>query len=163
MTLPDWTPFKKVTSFTLPSDAEIAKIAERSKQPFADVSALLKELSYDLVVVNSRYHVNIHKTYPPGFPAVISLTIIRHDRQPAGPERYHDFLRIKNELVGPEHEGFEIYPAMERNVDTTNQYYLWILADPDTRFPLGYGSNGNAVNAPFEEGDLPKPEGEPDA
>ncbi len=46
--------------------------------------------------------------------------------------------RIKNELVGPEYEGVELYPAESRLVDTANQYHLWVMKDSTFRWPFGY-------------------------
>lgn len=82
---------------------------------------------------NNRYQV-IAREHPDGpFGAYVHLTIrstdgsARHD--------WRDFQRIKNELVGPETEAVEIYPAESRLVDTANHYHLWVFKD--YRFPLG--------------------------
>lgn len=85
---------------------------------------------------------------------VIQLSIRRNDR--AAPRDWRDFQRIKNELVGPECEGIELYPAASRVVDTANQFHVWCVADPEFRFPFGYthgaqssGSYGGAVQRPI--------------
>jgi multidrug resistance efflux pump len=46
--------------------------------------------------------------------------------------------QIKNELVGEECEGIELYPAESRKVDTSNKYHMWCIADPAFRFPVGF-------------------------
>ena len=64
------------------------------------------------------------------------LSIKRIDR-----ELIHDWREmqeIKNELVGRECEGVELYPAESRRVDTANQYHLWCSNDPKFRFPMGF-------------------------
>jgi len=64
------------------------------------------------------------------------LSIKRQDR-----ESIHDWRelqQIKNELVGPEHEAVELYPAESRCVDAANQYHLWVILDPTYRFPFGF-------------------------
>jgi hypothetical protein len=66
----------------------------------------------------------------------IHLDISRHDAQPIV-DRV-EFQRIKNELVGPEHEAVQLFPSDSRLVDTANQYHLWVHADPAYRFPVGY-------------------------
>lgn len=38
---------------------------------------------------------------------------------------WRDFQAIKNQLVGPECEAFELYPAESRLVDPSNYYALW--------------------------------------
>jgi hypothetical protein len=45
---------------------------------------------------------------------------------------------MKNQLVGEENEGFEIYPAESKLVDTANQFHIWVFDDVTVRFPLGF-------------------------
>jgi hypothetical protein len=105
--------------------------------------------------INNRYQV--HKRvyeYEDGRPSVIWLSIKRRDRQPI-----HDWRalqRIKNELVGPECEAIELYPAESRLVDTSSQYHLFVVADPTFRFPFGFherlvvaNPGGKARQRPF--------------
>ncbi len=66
----------------------------------------------------------------------IHLDIRRHDA--GAVTSWQEFQRIKNELVGPEHEAVELFPAESRLIDTSNQYHLWVFADPANRFPLGW-------------------------
>lgn len=161
--LPGWTPFHQEGFGPMPSEAEIEVAAKRARVTPAEMRKVYEDIRrHDILFVNSRYQVNVRK-FPPreDFPEVISLSIKRLDKSRVGPERYRDFLRIKNEIVGPEYEGFELYPAMERNVDTANQYYMWVFTNPTYRVPVGFMENrmtdhslGNSVNEPFEEGDL---------
>lgn len=58
----------------------------------------------------------------------------RHDRVAAHDWRH--IQAIKNELCGPEREGFELYPAESRLMDTSNQYHLWVLPLGE-RLPVG--------------------------
>jgi hypothetical protein len=51
---------------------------------------------------------------------------------------WRDLQRIKNELIGPECEGFELYPAESRLVDTANQYWIWIFLDQTYRVSVGF-------------------------
>jgi hypothetical protein len=70
---------------------------------------------------------------------------------------WRDLQRIKNELVGPECEAVELYPAESRLVDTANQYHLWADADPTYRFGLGFNmrltssDTGSHLQRPLEE------------
>lgn len=60
-------------------------------------------------------------------------------------ETIHDWreiLRIKNELTHPEREAFEMYPAMQRVVDTANSFHLFVL-------PLGV-----VLNVGWKEGEI---------
>jgi hypothetical protein len=59
----------------------------------------------------------------------VTLSIKRNDRKAECDWRI--FMRIKNEIVGPEREAFQLFPCMERVVDTANQYFLFVV-------PKGY-------------------------
>ncbi|HRH85667.1 MAG TPA: hypothetical protein PLO41_02360 [Rubrivivax sp.] len=65
------------------------------------------------------------------------LSIKRRDRAPV--HDWRELQQIKNMIVGDEHEGFEVYPAESRLVDTANQYHVWVFVDPAVRLPVGYG------------------------
>ena len=68
---------------------------------------------------------------------MIQLNIRRRDGGPLFRDWRH-FQRIKNELVGPECEGVELYPAESRLVDTGNKFSIWCMPDPSFRFPFGW-------------------------
>jgi hypothetical protein len=67
----------------------------------------------------------------------LHLNIRRCDGYPGRDWRH--FQQIKNELVGPECEAIELYPAESRLVDTSNKYHLWACKQPGFRFPVGFG------------------------
>jgi hypothetical protein len=64
------------------------------------------------------------------------LRIYRHDGQRI---RHHwsELQRIKNELVGPEHQGVEIYPPESLLQDGENSYHLWVFKNAASRLPFG--------------------------
>lgn len=66
----------------------------------------------------------------------VHLNIRRIDGWPGRDWRH--FQQIKNELVGPECEAVELYPAESRLTDTTNKYHLYCCTDPTFRFPFGF-------------------------
>lgn len=68
---------------------------------------------------------------------MVQLNIRRRDGAPCLRDWRH-FQQIKNELVGPECEAVELYPAESRKVDTSNKYHLWCCKDPNFRFPIGW-------------------------
>ena len=108
---------------------------------------------------NSRYHVALwfdgSDDHPMG--KWIHLSIKDHDR--SARHDWRDLQRIKNELVGPECEAIEIYPAESRLVDTANQYHLYVFQDwkPPQGFDCRLVADGtsafapNAEQRPFEE------------
>lgn len=86
------------------------------------------------IYVNSRYQVSVFDHPETQLGHVVCLCIKSNEN-----DAYHDwrdFQRIKNELIGPEKEAIEIYPAESRLVDTANQYHLWVLMDGAV--PLGF-------------------------
>jgi hypothetical protein len=83
------------------------------------------------VFVNDTYRVKMRKS-----PPIVHLDLSRHDGQPI--TCWRELQQIKNELVGPECEGVELFPAESRLVDTSHQYHLWVVEDAGFRFPLGF-------------------------
>lgn len=77
---------------------------------------------------------------------------VRHD--------WRDFQRIKNALAGPDWEGVELYPSVDRLVDSANQYHLWCYP---YQLPFGFNSSlvmdhglveqAGGAQRPFTEGD----------
>jgi hypothetical protein len=69
------------------------------------------------------------------------LTIIDENKR----HNWRDYQRIKDELLGIEWEGVELYPAGSRLVDRINAYHIWCRP---TAFPIGgdnmatYSANG---------------------
>lgn len=105
---------------------------------------------------NSRYQVHIRRIKVAHYPDMLHLSFKRLDKGTFIP--YRDKMRIKDELISPEHEAVELYPARSREVDTTNQYHLWLIDDQRYRFPFGFterlvseGSSDGSVQAPFDE------------
>jgi hypothetical protein len=83
--------------------------------------------------LNSRYQVSVFN--PDEHSPLMHLSIKRCDG--AAVRDWRDMQRIKNELLGPEWEGVELYPAESRLTDGANQYHLWCI---EGQFPLGFGS-----------------------
>jgi hypothetical protein len=144
-TSPPWTPFQRAEPLP-PTEEQIALV--RKHMPTCDARAaadlLVSEFSA-LIYVNSRYQVLMRTVshapnpapgewlIPPG--EWVYLSIKRIDQQPI--HDWRDLQRIKNELVGPQCEAIELYPAEERLLDAANQYHLWVSPDPKFRFPVG--------------------------
>lgn len=107
---------------------------------------------------NNRYQVAVRKAdVGENWPEMWHLSIKRIDRGVI--HDWRELQEIKNMLVGPEHEAVEIYPAESRLVDSANQYHLWVMCDPDIRFPFGFNARvvdeksiGRSKNRPFANG-----------
>ncbi|MFA6971785.1 MAG: hypothetical protein WC208_10340 [Gallionella sp.] len=90
------------------------------------------------VYINSKYQV-VRRDFPSklkGEPNLVWLSIKRRDKETI--HDWRDMQEIKNELVGKECEGVELYPADSRMVDSANQYHLWCIDDKTFRFPFGF-------------------------
>ena len=97
--------------------------------------------------LNDQYQVNVHRVEQlpgAGWPPLVHLSIKRIDREPI--HDWRDLQRIKTEIIGPECEAVELYPAESRVVDTANQYHLWCFTTPGARWPFGF-ENGIRSNA----------------
>lgn len=110
--------------------------------------------------LNELYEVWIRPTtWGDGSVPMVWLSIKRRDKQPIRSWRH--LQRIKNELVGPECEGFELFPAESRLADAANQFHIFCFSNPEVRLPLGFSdrlvlgpeeaAQVGAVQAPFED------------
>ncbi len=124
----------------LPEDAfDAAVIARKFGVPHDLAAAQVEQLRRQSVHMNDRYQVNAQTLEAPFgefVGDVIWLSIKRRDKAPV--HNWRDLQAIKNLIVGPEHEGFEIYPAESRLVDTANQYHVFVFLDPKVRLPVGF-------------------------
>ena len=84
------------------------------------------------------------------------LSIKRNDREII--HDWRDLQEIKNQLIGEEHEGIELYPAESRRVDSANQYHIFVLKEKSLRFPFGFDERlvtedtvANSKQRPFDE------------
>jgi hypothetical protein len=131
--------------------------------PFEETPSILMERLLKLVpqdavkpekfFQNSRYYVFWLTTPFPGGHTLVELTIRNKDQ--SAKHDWREFQRIKNELLGPEEEAVELYPAESRLTDTKNEYHLWSIRS--TRFPFGW--NGREISEASER-QRPWPEGE---
>lgn len=123
----------------------------------AEAKAQYNRLKKDEIWTNDTYQVNIdYDTFRD--QKLTHLSIKRLDKQPI--HDWRDLQRIKSELMGPEREALELYPAESRVLDAANQFHLWVL-DEGGVIPAGYfqenqrrdagEAGGGVVQRPFEE------------
>lgn len=113
----------------VPSVYEIAEVIDQ----------MMKDEERCKKYMNDKYQVSVRDPAPvfsDEWPEMIWLSIRRLDREPI--REWPDLQRIKNELVGPENEGFEIFPAESRLVNSANQFHLYVFKDPSIRIPTGF-------------------------
>jgi hypothetical protein len=93
--------------------------------------------------INDKYQVAVRKKDN----SLIHLSIKRLDRECV--HDWRELQQIKSELVGPENEAVELYPAESRVVDTANQFHLWVASDPGYRFPFGFNAGRVVTDSPL--------------
>ena len=103
-----------------------------------------QSLSWDFYR-NEVYLVMIERGEP-----LIHVCIRRHDGQEC--KNWKDHQQIKSELIGPECEAVELFPAESRLIDTTNEYHLWVNPNPGYRFPFGFSWNRFVTEKPLTLG-----------
>lgn len=104
----------------------------------------------DDVYLNNLYQVNIKWN----FRGLIHLSVKRRNKSPVMDWRH--LQRIKNELLGPETEMVQLFPAESRLVDTANQYHFFAIPKGE-RFPLGYEDGRLVADGPYEDGAKQRP------
>ena len=133
-------PFKETKTMVAPN-GEVLTIEQFSKLAYSG--------SKIKVFLNDVYTVFV-RDYPKRSEeetGLVWLSIKRNDKEPI--HDWRDLQTIKNELIGAECEGVELYPAESRKVDTANQYHLWVIPDTKFRFPIGFNERvvGNSDTA----------------
>ncbi len=104
-----------------------------------EITKPIRDVANDEIYVNNKYQVNLRNVEPmpgSGFPPMVHVSIKRLDKAPFNDWR--EMQQIKNDLVGKECEGCQLYPADSRVVDTANQMHLWVFRSPEVRFPFGF-------------------------
>lgn len=146
-----WTPFAEAfvdpAQFYTPEAQErFATLGAKSTPPMTGDEmrqVYLDGHNRSKTYINSRYQVIIESNpVQDGEDSVIEMVHLSIKRLDQAPVRdWRDFQRIKNELVGPECEGVELFPAESRCVDTANQYHLWCVKSNTFRWEIGWNVN----------------------
>lgn len=128
-----WKPLKMTTALRPPSEELVRAAMDHLGCDRTEALARLEQESAGCVWwVNNLYQVEVRDTGD----GTCHLNIRRLDGAPVHDWRH--LQQIKNEIVGPECEAIELYPAESRLVDTSNKYHLFASRDPEFRFPIGF-------------------------
>jgi hypothetical protein len=132
-----WVPMQRGRDVILLTEENVVRLVETGRYSRETAVAALKEDQETTeYFVNDLYQVALHRVES-GYGKTVQLNIRRRDGKPIFRDWRH-FQRIKNELVGEDIEGVELYPAEERHVDTSNKYSIWCVVEPGFRFPFGW-------------------------
>ena len=124
----------------LPAAAlDVSVIASRFGLDSATAERQVQQLRQQSIFLSATHQVNVQLIRVPfgeDRGDVAWLSIKRRDREVI--RDWRELQAIKNAIVGPEHEGFELYPAESRLVDTANQFHLFVFMDRRVRMPVGF-------------------------
>lgn len=88
---------------------------------------------------NDIYSVFVRRNQPvQGQPEVTMCWISFHRRDRRAILDWRHMQWMKNQLVGEENEGVELFPAESRLVDGANEFHMWVFEDPAIKFPFGF-------------------------
>ena len=88
------------------------------------------------VWANDKYVVHVRKDIEAMGQLMTHLSIRNADNTAI--RDWRDMQYIKNELVGEENEGFELFPKESRLVDTANQFHIWVFQSTEGGVPIGW-------------------------
>lgn len=140
----------EIAQAVYPSDASISNMAQEYNKAHPEANLtfetmkdlMMKEMEGAIIYLNDVYQVQVREAkWGVGLPEnqqmdMLWLSIKRIDKDSI--HDWRDLQQIKNEIVGEQNEGFEIYPSEERIVDTANQYHLWVFKNPTIKLPVGF-------------------------
>lgn len=132
-----------------PPRQQFIKACQQKGATKAEAQKIYRELKSQETWKNNLYVVSIDRDVKHGMgmdTTMFEITIRRVDREPGLP--FRDVQAIKNQLVNPESEMCEVYPAESRLVDTANQYWFYGFNDPEIRFPWGFTARAVSYDNP---------------
>lgn len=142
-----WVPLRPAHLRPL-TEEHIQLTMARTGEDYATAKAALEDEEKCEYWRNDLYQVSLRRC-PAGYFAIdiemIHLNIRRIDGRPIFRDWRH-FQRIKNELVGPEVEAVELYPAESRLSDTSNKYHLFCFPE-GYRIPFGIERGRDVLDA----------------
>ncbi len=132
---PDWFRKQRLTNTTEMVRAQHPDVTD------AQVAALMPDETWG----NDRYTVSVRflNGDRDGF---VEIGVHNHKRTPHVPWRH--LQQIKNEVLGPDREAVQLFPAEDRLVDTANEFWLYVypvgkapMRNRRTKVGMDYGRN----------------------
>jgi hypothetical protein len=109
----------------------------KTKLPNMDIYHQLGTDYPEAIFINRDFQVTVFSEEGlGGWPDMWRLHMRKRNN---GPVRDWSIIqRIKNSLIGPDHEAIQLYPSEARAVHARNQYHIYVLKDPHRRLPFGF-------------------------
>jgi len=119
-----WKPLKQLAPHEMYRRREVVEETAKHYGINMDEAAAMldREAASCTYWVNNLYQVEMGQCGPDN--AITHLNIRRRDG--AAIFDWRHMQRIKTELCGPEREGFQLFPAESRVVDTSNKYHIFV-------------------------------------
>jgi len=129
-----WSPLVEADRGEVQISGDLSKIAAAIGVDEAEALRLAQaHYGGSKLYTNDLYEVVLRPADQPGWT---HLAIRRHDGGVVGSWLHKQ--QIKNQLLGPECEALELYPAQSRLVDAGPVYHLWGRVDPDQSIEVGF-------------------------
>ncbi len=122
-----WEPLQPAIGVSRAPDTDLGK---RMEQKNAKETSIYRN---NLFTVHKRERPIVDKD---GVEVGTLIQLSIHDHARSTRRDWRHFQRIKNELLGPEEEAVELFPAESRLVDTSNEYFLWSIKG--WKWPVGF-------------------------
>ena len=135
--IPKWTPFVEVKELVEQYEKVLDSVIEKLTEE--QVANFRKKIP-ESVWSNSRYLVQVYDASCQLNVPMKHLSIKNHQNNHFAHD-WRDLQRIKNEICGDEKEALEVYPAMSRLVDNSNQFHLWVFME-EAPFKIGWKHGG---------------------
>ena len=122
-----WQPLVKDPDWA--RESKRAEVMKMARTQFPDLSdKAIDGLMSDETWGNDRYTVSGHLLdgKRDGF---VEIAVHNHNRTPHVPWRH--LQQIKNEVVGPDREAVQLFPAEDRLLDTANEYWIYVYPTGD--------------------------------
>ena len=120
-----WEPLERATKFSRRKEV-VEETMRHYGITFEVAAAMLdREEADTLFFVNRLYQVSLNTCGPEN--DMLHICVRRRDGGAIFDWRH--MQEVKNQLAGPEREGFQLFPAESRKVDTSNKYHLFVLPE----------------------------------
>ena len=147
-----WHPLERNPQWWVDQQAERVFADIQKRYPDIPKEAIEEQIS-DETWGSDTYTVNVH--YQGGDrDGFVELAIHNHNRTTHVPWRH--MQQIKNEILGEEREGVQIFPAESRLIDTANEYWIYVyptgkspMFNRKTKLGMNYGRQVSDEQSPF--------------